>query len=117
MRFADKTTLYIPSRFIGMLVWDVAELIKSITQRVGGVTIEPARGGYVMADGSLCMEPISKVVWWHRHQEPAMCDIYKIARILLHRGEEAVLVEYQRAAGTTARLLTSEDVQENDDDC
>ena len=117
MRFADKTTIYIPSHFISMLTGDIAELIKTMTYWVGGVTIESARGGYVMEDGSLCIEQISKVTWWHQHQEPAIIYVCKIARALIERGEEAVLVEYQRESGTIARLITRVDVEEQDDDC
>lgn len=117
MRFADKTTIYIPSHFISMMAGDIAEIIKTITNQLGGVTIETARGGYVMGDGSLCIEGISKVSWWHAPKEPAIIHVYKIARALIERGEEAVLVEYHREAGTVARLLTKVDVEEQDDEC
>ncbi|CAB1282920.1 hypothetical protein [Xylella phage Cota] len=117
MRFADKTTISIPNHFISMLTGEIAEIIKTITQQIGGVTIESARGGYVIDDGSLCIEGISKVSWWHAPQEPALIHVCKIARALIERGEEAVLVEYQREAGTVARLLTKVDVEEQDDEC
>jgi len=117
MRFADKTTIYIPSHFISMLTGDIAELIKTMTQQIGGVTIESARGGYVMEDGSLCMEPVTKVTWWHQHQEPALIYVCKIARALIERGEEAVLVEYQRESDISARLIARANVEEQDDEC
>lgn len=117
MRFADKTTIYIPSNFISMMTGDIADIIKATTQQIGGVTIEAVRGGYVMGDGSLCIEQISKVVWWHEPQHPALIYVCKIARALIERGEEAVLVEYQRESDTTARLLTKVDVEESDYEC
>lgn len=117
MRFADKTTIYIPTHFISMMKGDIADIIKIITQQIGGATIEYVRGSYIMEDGTLCTEPISKVAWWHRHQEPALIYVYKIARTLMERGEEAVLVEYQRGSGTIARLITRADVEEQNDDC
>lgn len=58
-----------------------------------------------------------QVTWWHQHQGPALIYVYKIARALIERGEEAVLVEYQRESGTVARLLTRADVEEQNDDC
>lgn len=117
MRFADKTTVYIPSHFISMLTGRVTDIIKTMTQHIGGVTIEAARGGYVMLDGTLCIEPISKVSWWHHPNDPALLYLCKIVREMIEQGEEAVLVEYQRPSGTTARLLTKVDVEEQDDDC
>lgn len=108
MRFADKTVLYIPTRFISMMRGAVSDYITSITKRVGGVTIDDVRGAWVMADDTLCVEPMSRITWWHEQGEPAIYAMRAIVGYMLHQlGEEAVLVEVTRAHQTQALIITA----------
>lgn len=116
MNLADKTVIYIPHLYTHYL--EVQQAITAITRGCGGATHELVRGSWVCVDGTLKHEHITRITWWHKNPEPSLINLIKIARYLIEElGEEAVMVEYQRAeTGNTVRFLTAADVQESSDE-
>jgi hypothetical protein len=97
MRFADNTTIYIPTKYIGMLSSKVGAMISDITRDLGGCTITEARGQYVNNAGEMEVERISMVQWWHNGTTSTTSEkMQGLTKYLLEVcGEESVFVTEQ----------------------
>ena len=108
MRFADKTTIYIPTSLC-QHSHVVRKLVDAVTKSVGGCSSAQVTGQYVTKEGRVCEEDVTCFSWW----QPAggWVDLIELIRFMIKSGEECVLVEYVRYGhGEWAELMYASDV-------